>query len=137
MSSSQFSKKKKSTAIQTLGDYVKASVVRKGLNKYQAAMQMGISNSYVSDIANNKFVPSIRILKVLAEFFGDSTLYVMRLAAGIGVDALADELALEIAEALAKDRLLRDLYETYTRLKTQGEREAMARVVGSFFPQDY
>lgn len=143
MSSSKSSKKKtaKTTILdldpKTLGDYVAERMEQKGLSTHAAAAKIGISHSYLADILQGKFVPSIRILRALAKFFGDPILYVLRLASGVSTtDADSKELALELEEALENDPVLKEMYEVYTQLKSPEEKRAMLRAIKIFASGD-
>jgi len=116
---------------QTLGDYIEAKIKERGTTRHAVAVAMGVSHSYLSDIAHGKFVPSVKICKTIADFFGDPPSYILRLAGWLTIDA-TDAIAIELAEALANDPLLREMYEVYSKLRTAEERKAMAKAIRIF-----
>lgn len=131
------SRGRKTTAKQqTLSEYIQQKVFEKKLTHQAAALAMGISNSYLSDIINNKAKnPSAEICKTIANFFGDPPSYVLRLAGLIDRDT-SDEIAVEIAEALDRDPILKEMYEVYTQLKSPEEKRAMLRAIRIFASGD-
>jgi hypothetical protein len=91
----------------------------------------------LADILQGKFVPSIRILRSLAKFFGDPILYVIRLASGVStMDADSKELALELEEALENDPVLKEMYDVYASLKTPEEKRAMLKAIKIFVSRE-
>ena len=122
---------------EMLGDYVAARMEQKGLSTHAAAAQIGISHSYLADILQGKFVPSIRILRSLAIFFGDPILYVVRLGTGVPIpDADSKALALELEEALENDPVLKEMYDVYASLKTPEEKKAMLKAIKIFVSKE-
>ena len=62
-----------------LGDQIKKLRVAKNLSQVQLAHQLGVTKQSISNWENNNILPSIDMLKKIAQFFTCSTDYLLEL----------------------------------------------------------
>jgi transcriptional regulator with XRE-family HTH domain len=75
------------TTHQSLGDVLRDARVAADLSLRQLATKLGITPSYISDIENNRRVPSEDVLRQFAETFDLKFDELMALAGRVGNDA--------------------------------------------------
>ena len=62
-----------------LGDQIKKLRIAKQINQVQLAQHLGVTKQSISNWENNNILPSIDILKKIAQFFNCSTDYLLEL----------------------------------------------------------
>ena len=72
---------------KTLGDEVRAGRIRKDMSLRELARQVDLTPSYLSDIENDRRIPSEEVLKVLAEVIDLDFDRLMGLAGRFGDEA--------------------------------------------------
>ena len=62
-----------------LGEQIKKLRIAKHLNQVQLAEYLGVTKQSISNWENNNILPSVEMLKKIAQFFGCSTDYLLEL----------------------------------------------------------
>lgn len=65
-----------------LGEQIKKLRIAKNLSQVQLAHHLGVTKQSISNWENNNILPSIEMLKKIAQFFTCSTDYLLELDAG-------------------------------------------------------
>ena len=65
-----------------LGEQIKTLRTARNLSQVQLAMRLGVTKQSVSNWENNNILPSVDMLKKIAQFFSCSTDYLLELDSG-------------------------------------------------------
>ncbi len=115
---------------QTLGHYIRTARVERGLGLRQLARDLEVTPSYLSDIENERRVPSQEVLQAIAQRLSLDFDELLALAGRVGSEAedylrgLRSPAAVRLFRRIAEHRLdERDLVELLKRAEELGRRK--------------